>query len=257
MKNYDFHHLLEPVEFQEFARDMIQVREKIRLEAFREGPDQGMDARCITPDGKCIVMQAKRWANESALRWKELREEKKKADRIKPDRYILVLSRDVSPEQKKKIRELFHPYIIADEDIVTGKDLNGYLGSNDVGYAQAEEKYYKLWIQNTDVLKRTIRDAVNGELLAESRLEWEKAKQNAEVFVETAVYEEARRLLAGNRAIIISGEPGIGKTTLANQLAIFWLSRKGFDTYLWAESVGDLYKAQDMPGKKVVVYDDF
>lgn len=26
MKNYDFHHLLEPVEFQEFARDMIQVR---------------------------------------------------------------------------------------------------------------------------------------------------------------------------------------------------------------------------------------
>lgn len=257
MKNYDFHHLLEPVEFQEFARDMIQVREKIRLEAFREGPDQGMDARCITPDGKCIVMQAKRWANESALRWKELREEKKKADRIKPDRYILVLSRDVSPEQKKKIRELFHPYIIADEDIVTGKDLNGYLGSNDAGYAQAEEKYYKLWIQNTDVLKRTIRDAVNGELLAESRLEWEKAKQNAEVFVETAVYEEARRLLAGNRAIIISGEPGIGKTTLANQLAIFWLSRKGFDTYLWAESVGDLYKAQDMPGKKVVVYDDF
>ena len=174
-------------------------------------------------------------ANESALRWKELREEKKKADRIKPDRYILVLSRDVSPEQKKKIRELFHPYIIA----------NGYLGSNDAGYAQAEEKYYKLWIQNTDVLKRTIRDAVNGELLAESRLEWEKAKQNAEVFVETAVYEEARRLLAGNRAIIISGEPGIGKTTLANQLAIFWLSRKGFDTYLWAESVGDLYKAQD------------
>ena len=107
------------------------------------------------------------------------------------------------------------------------------------------------------MLKRTIRDAVNGELLAESRLEWEKAKQNAEVFVETAVYEEARRLLAGNRAIIISGEPGIGKTTLANQLAIFWLSRKGFDTYLWAESVGDLYKAQDMPGKKVVVYDDF
>lgn len=83
MKNYDFHHLLEPVEFQEFARDIIQVREKIRLEAFREGPDQGMDARCITPDGKCIVMQAKRWANESALRWKELREEKKKADRIK------------------------------------------------------------------------------------------------------------------------------------------------------------------------------
>lgn len=168
-----------------------------------------------------------------------------------------MLSRDVSPEQKKKIRELFHPYIIADEDIVTGKDLNGYLGSNDVGYAQAEEKYYKLWIQNTDVLKRTIRDAVNGELLAESRLEWEKAKQNAEVFVETAVYEEARRLLTGNRAIIISGEPGIGKTTLANQLAIYWLSRKGFDTYLWAESVGDLYKAQEMPGKKVVVYDDF
>ena len=98
MKNYDFHHLLEPVEFQEFARDIIQVREKIRLEAFREGPDQGMDARCITPDGKCIVMQAKRWANESALRWKELREEKKKADRI-------IMRRD-SDSGKKLIKSM-------------------------------------------------------------------------------------------------------------------------------------------------------
>ena len=52
MKNYDFHQLLEPLEFQEFARDMIQVREKIDMEAFREGPDQGIDARCITPEGK-------------------------------------------------------------------------------------------------------------------------------------------------------------------------------------------------------------
>ncbi len=123
-----------------------------------------------------------------------------------------------------------------------------YLGSNDAGYAQAEKNIISCGFRGQYVLKRTIRDAVNGELLAESRLEWEKAKQNAEVFVETAVYEEARRLLAGNRAIIISGEPGIG-TTLANQLAIFWLSRKGFDTYLWAESAGDLYKAQDMREK--------
>lgn len=257
MKNYDFHQLLEPLEFQEFARDMIQVREKIDMEAFREGPDQGIDARCITPEGKCIILQAKRWANDGGIRWKELREEKKKADRIKPDRYILVLARDVSPEQKKKIRELFHPFILADNDIVTGKDLNNYLGSGEPGYARVEEKYYKLWIRNTEVLKNTVRDVVNGELLAESRLEWEKARQNAEFFVETAVYEEARKLLAAGRAIILSGEPGIGKTTLANQLAIYWLSRRGFDTYLWAESVGDLYKAQEMPGKKVVIYDDF
>lgn len=257
MKNYDFHQLLEPLEFQEFARDMIQVREKIDMEAFREGPDQGIDARCITPEGRCIILQAKRWANDGGIRWKELREEKKKADRIKPDRYILVLARDVSPEQKKKIRELFHPFILADNDIVTGKDLNNYLGSGEPGYARVEEKYYKLWIRNTEVLKNTVRDVVNGELLAESRLEWEKARQNAEFFVETAVYEEARKLLAAGRAIILSGEPGIGKTTLANQLAIYWLSRRGFDTYLWAESVGDLYKAQEMPGKKVVIYDDF
>lgn len=82
MKNYDFHQLLEPLEFQEFARDMIQVREKIDMEAFREGPDQGIDARCITPEGKCIILQAKRWANDGGIRWKELREEKKKTDRI-------------------------------------------------------------------------------------------------------------------------------------------------------------------------------
>ena len=47
MSDYDFRKIFEPMEFQDFARDMIQVRENIFLESFAEGRDKGIDGRYV------------------------------------------------------------------------------------------------------------------------------------------------------------------------------------------------------------------
>lgn len=257
MSDYDFHHIFEAYEFQDFARDMIQVREKKSFESFREGRDLGIDSRCIGPDGTCTVLQAKRWENTSVMHWKKLEQEREKVRKLNPDRYILVLTQDLTPVQKKKVKEFFAPYILEERDIIGSRDLNNWLDEPGGNYRKVEEKYFKLWIQNTRTLKRMLQEAVNSVLMEESRIELENAVENAKVFVETNVYYRALNQLNKNKVIIISGEPGMGKTTLANQLALYYLFRQGFDLFVWANSVDDLYKAQQQDGKKVVVFDDF
>ena len=257
MSGYNFHDIFEALEFQDFARDMIQVRDNLRFESFGQGKDGGMDARCLGEDGFCTILQAKRWKNTSVLHLKELKAEKEKMDLIKPDRYILVTTQNFSPLQKQRIKELFEPYILREEDIVGENDLNNYLSGFGGLYSKVEEKYFKLWIQNTDMLKRVLQETVYGALMEESRIELKNAVENAGTFVETQVYYKALNQLKKNKVIIISGEPGMGKTTLAYQLSLYYRFKKEYTTFVWANEVEDLYRAHQMSGKKVVIYDDF
>lgn len=55
MREYDFNHILEALEFQDFARDMLQVREDLLFESFAEGRDRGIDGRCVLKDGYTII----------------------------------------------------------------------------------------------------------------------------------------------------------------------------------------------------------
>ncbi|OUO30238.1 hypothetical protein B5F87_02180 [Eubacterium sp. An3] len=58
--SYDFYHAFSPTEFQNFARDIIQIKEHIILESFAEGRDMGIDGRYVAKDGYTIIFQAKK-----------------------------------------------------------------------------------------------------------------------------------------------------------------------------------------------------
>lgn len=259
MNTYDFQKIFSPMEFQDFARDMLQVREGVVFESFAEGRDLGIDNRYISPEGDCWILQAKRWKDAGPLPVSELRAEREKLDRLKPkpDRYYLVTSRELSPLQKDRIREIFAPYIQRREDIITGRDLNNYLGDESGRYKGVGEKYFKLWIQNTEVLKRVLQDTVHSALLEESSMELRRIRRNSGAFVETAVYQDALRKLERNKVLIISGEPGMGKTTLAGQLGLYFCLKREYSAFLWISQVDDLYTSCQIGTKSVIIFDDF
>lgn len=58
--NYDFNHAFSPAEFEDFARDMLQMREDRKFESFAEGKDKGIDSRSVSEDGYTVILQAKR-----------------------------------------------------------------------------------------------------------------------------------------------------------------------------------------------------
>ena len=75
--------------------------------------------------------------------------------------------------------------------------------------------------------------------------------------METPVFREAVSQLWKNRVVLISGEPGVGKTTLAEQVSLYYFAKYQFQAFLYAESMEDLYTALGVEGKKVILYDDF
>lgn len=258
MSDYDFHRIFEPMEFQNFARDIIQKKEDIVLESFAEGRDRGIDGRYVRDDGYTIIFQAKRMAGTLSKLLKVAKEEKEKLDKLpRVDRYILVVSVDLSEEGKEKILKTLSPYIIHKDDVIGSNDLNNYLDNESAKYRTVEENYFKLWIQNTKTLRKVLFETVNGYLVEQSKIKLEDTIQKAKIFVETEIYEEAIRRVQCNRALIISGMPGVGKTTLAEQMALFFCARFQFERYLYAVTVEDLYTIQGIEGRKVIVFDDF
>ena len=62
-----------------------------------------------------------------------------------------------------------------------------------------------------DVYKRQV---VHSPLIDISKSKLEEAIEKAQIFVETEVYEEAKKKLEYSRTLIISGDPGVGKLSL-------------------------------------------
>ena len=258
--SYDFYHAFSPTEFQNFARDIIQIKEHIILESFAEGRDMGIDGRYVAKDGYTIIFQAKGIKNAGDSIMKIMRTERTKMDKLlakgkRVDRYILAIADNITVRKKDEIYQLMSPYIVSTDDILMKEDLNNLLSQKE--YREVEDKYYQLWIPSANILRKQLFRMVNSALVQKSITCYEEILKKREVFVETSVFKDAVMQLRKNRVIIISGEPGVGKTTLAQQLSLYYYVKYHFQAFLSVSSVDELYIALEIEGKKVIFYDDF
>ena len=125
--SYDFYHAFSPTEFQNFARDIIQIKEHIILESFAEGRDLGIDGRYVAKDGYTIIFQAKRIKNAGDSIMKVMRTERTKPDKLlakgkRVDRYILAIADNITVRKKDEIYQLMSPYIVSTDDILMKED---------------------------------------------------------------------------------------------------------------------------------------
>lgn len=122
MLNYDFRNLLSAFEFECFAPDLINVHEGLDLMNFAEGRDGGVDLRYTSNKGNTVIVQAKRYKEYSELR-SALKKEVEKVKKLKPRRYMLVTSVDLTDNNKSEIVQQFFPYLKT-SDILAKQDLN-------------------------------------------------------------------------------------------------------------------------------------
>jgi len=247
MLNHDFLNL-SPAEFENLVRDLLQEQLSVLIENFPEGTDDGIDLRYTTTSGEIVIIQCKRYRSFPSL-YKKLEEEVSKVEKLNPAKYMVATSVSLTPSRKRKIRELFGNYIPSDDDILGKENLNNLLGIHE----RILLAHYKLYLSGTAVLQKII----NSKVYNQSRFEEAEIKEVVKVYVQNDSFAEALELLRQHHVVLISGHPGVGKTTLARML-VYYLLSSGFDEFAYlADSVSEAITSYDQGKKIVYLFDDF
>lgn len=254
MIDYDFT-TLNDKEFENLSIDLISKDKNKRFERFKAGKDAGIDGRFYHYDGSQEIVQCKHYLKTgftgliTSLKKKDNGiNEIDKVKKLNPTRYIFVTSLVLSAENKKTIKELFDPYIKNDNDIYGQEDLNQILGN----HSDIEKRHYKLWLSSTVVLDRIVNNAI------ESRSEFllEDIKEKSKYYVVTKNHQKAIDRLEESHIIIIAGEPGIGKTTLAEHLALRYIEKE-YKFYNIENSINEAESIYKRDENQIFYFDDF
>ncbi len=249
MSNYDFHSLSSR-DFEELTRDLLQKEWSIHIESFKEGKDQGIDLRYSPLSNGETIIQCKHYVGSGFkalvrdLKTKEL----PKVKLLSPRRYVLVTSVALTPYNKSEIYRIFSPFIQTSSDIIGQNDANNLLQK----HPNIETKHFKLWLTSKAVLERVLKNAI----LVQSDFKIEKITKKLPLYVQTASLQAAFRILENNHFLIISGIPGIGKTTLAEILLYAYLE-KGYAPIQVTENIKEAFDLYYPDQKLIFYYDDF
>lgn len=246
MPTYDFKNL-SPVDFEELCRDLLQKYLGVFLESFKEGKDQGIDLRYTKDKKNTTIVQCKRYNSIVDLK-KNLRFEFNKVKKINPQRYIIITSVDLTPKQKSEIKNIFKGISIKNQDILGKKDINNLLNQ----YPAIEQSHYKLWFNSTAILERII----NSGIANRSEYEKEIIERELNIYVTNDSYKEAMTILDKYNYVIISGIPGIGKTTLA-RILIYNFLLSDFELVSISSDIDEAEKSYKPEVAQIFYYDDF
>lgn len=248
MAAYDFSRLNDK-EFEELCADVIACIEKVRVERFKVGKDGGIDGRFYQA-GNEIILQCKHYIRTgyvgliSSLKKVELT----KVSKLAPHRYIFLTSCNLSPANKNEIKELFKPYIIKNEDIYGLDDIESFLKVN----KKIEKKHYKLWLSSINILEHILHQGILGK--SDDFIESMKAE--SKFYYQTSDYEMTVDKLESNGVAIITGAPGVGKTTLANQMCLHYIAQSYNIIYI-DNDVDEAAAIFSPEEKQLFYFDDF
>jgi hypothetical protein len=251
MNNYDFSSLNDK-EFEELVRDLLNRKFRLNLQSFAPGKDKGIDIRLASPkNDNQLVVQVKHFlhSNYSTLKSIIKAKELPKINKLNPGRYILVTSQSMTPSRQEELKNILAPFVHSVNDIIGCEELNKYL----VEFDDLEIKYFKLWFSSVPVLTTILNNAIEGRTASLLKEITAKGK----LYVITKKLDEAKRVLMEEKLLVITGEPGIGKTTIASML-LLERAKNDFKVY----KVETIREAEDVISrneeeKQVFYFDDF
>ena len=242
---------LNDKEFEELSRDLLAKREGIFFESFKKGKDRGTDLR-HSSDGTehTIIVQAKHFIKSglTKLLYQLRTEELDKVKALKPNRYILTTTVSLNESDKEKIRQIFSGYIHNTNDIIGQDDLDALL----IAHPEIMKSHHKLYITNLAILNEIINNHITSRSLSYIK----EIQKSIHLYVTNKKYEEAVAILNKEHFLIITGEPGIGKTSLANYITHQHLA-DGFTFVYILSDITDAEKMLDDDAKQLFYFDDF
>jgi Restriction endonuclease len=243
---YDFH-TLSPLDFEELVRDLLQRHWQCQLESFGPGRDSGIDIRYLNGPDQLIV-QAKHYLGSGfpgILR--AAKAENLKAAKLSPSRYLLATSVSLTPARKDQLVAAMPDVPLMADDILGQEDLNNLIRQ----HPEIEQQHFKLWLTSASVLERILHSGVYNRTAAELDI----IRAMVPLFVQNQSVAEAEKVLAETGALIIAGQPGVGKTTLARIL--LWLHAEQSWNVFVVDDLDQAFEIADTREKRLIMFDDF
>ncbi|MFV8433425.1 ATP-binding protein [Vibrio owensii] len=238
---------LSPLDFEELCRDIASQKMGLSFSAFGPGPDGGIDGRHSTTEGD-IILQCKHYSNTPFLGLKKsVEKEKDKLDILKPKQYIFFTSQSLTPKKCAQLEQILSPHVLSTNDILGKEDIEAALRD----FPNIEKKHMKLWLSSSAVLERILL----------SGLETYTHATKEEILEELAVYvlnpslHQAIDQLEKEKVLVISGQPGVGKTTLAKMVSYHYLKEDW--QFVSINSLEDGFSKLNNEQKTVFFFDDF
>lgn len=107
------------------------------------------------------------------------------------------------------------------------------------------------------VMKKAIDESVNAAYHTESKFELTEAIDQAASYVSTRAYRMALKGWERKKVLMITGVPGVGKTSMARMLALMYLQQQALEGYIWVHSIQDIYAHWNDAPRAVFILDDF
>ena len=243
--NYDFS-VLNDIDFEQMVNKLLIGKTRV-VEQYAEGRDSGIDGlACDIPKGALI--QAKHYLKSgfNQLKNKIEKDELPKIQKKRISCYVLATSLNLFQSQAEILRDLIKGAV--SNVVVLGAVSISSLLDNDTATLKST---VKLWATNADLVRAVLKPA-NMNCFYELQNRWEGLNN---VFVETPDVKNVVDSLEKNHVAVIAGEPGVGKTTLAEYICLLYY-KEGFEVHFFEDEFShDDYDLSDTE-KKIVFYFD-
>lgn len=256
MATYDFA-TLNSSDFEILVCDLLNANlpanSNIKFRTFAEGKDRGIDILYSTPTNDYAqIVQVKHYyrTGYKGMLANLKKSEVQKARTLNPEKYIFATSVDLSVSNVQEIKNLFKPYIRNLYDVYGKADINRLIEENPF----VVQNHYKLWLSDTSIFSTILNSDLE---FRSSNFVKHELERRLRIYVKTELFDKAQIRLSENKFIIITGVPGVGKTTLAEMLVYKYIAHGYKLTYI----VDDIKEAERIltpdDSKQLIYYDDF